>query len=115
MWGSWVESNAHRFRVLLRFIQIDEQAEEPRVLLQLVGDLLQSPQYHDLEVAHFLSAEWMAATAAEAVLAVKAIAVGCSKVAEMIATTLKVVIRGVPIVAPAVSKAVTTALAVPEA
>jgi hypothetical protein len=57
----------------------------------------------------------MAAVAAEVVFATKAIPVGCSKVAAMTATTAKVVVRGVPIVAPAVSSAVTTALAVPEA
>jgi hypothetical protein len=98
---------------------IHELPQEVCCLLQLVSDLLQPLKDQNLEVAqkgaHFFSAAWMAAVAAEVVFATKAIPVGCSKVAAMTATTAKVVVRGVPIVAPVVSSAVTTAFAVPEA
>jgi hypothetical protein len=105
-----MESNAFGLRVLRFLFQ-----EEP----QEMCDLLQPLQYKNLEVAqkgaHFFKAAWTAAVAAEVVLATNETPVGCSKVAAMTATTLKVVVRGVPIVAPVVSSAVTTAFAVPEA
>jgi hypothetical protein len=94
---------------------IHELPQEVCCLLQLVSDLLQSLQYDNLEVAHFFNAAWTAAVAADVVFATKAMPVGCSNVAAMTATTAKVVVRGVPIVAPVVSSAVTTAFAVPEA